>query len=57
MAADFILVHGETGAEILLNRDQIVSAELLPGGLTSVKLTNGDTILIREGHAALRIKT
>jgi uncharacterized protein YlzI (FlbEa/FlbD family) len=51
--ADFIFVHRETGEEILVNRDHIVSAESAGSGLTTIKVTNGDSHLIKEGPAAL----
>jgi uncharacterized protein YlzI (FlbEa/FlbD family) len=54
--ADLILVHKDTGEEVLLNRDQIIHAEIYDNH-TDILLSNGTHLFIREQLEALRDKS
>lgn len=53
--ADLVLVHRDTGQEVLLNRDHILYAEIYDES-TDITLTNGTHLLIREKLVPLRDK-
>lgn len=51
--ADLVLVHKDTGEELLLNRDQIIHAEIYAEN-TDVLMTGGLHVFIREKLTVLR---
>jgi hypothetical protein len=53
--ADLVLVHKDSGEEVLLNRDQILNAEVYDGK-TDILLANGSHLFINEGLKVLRDK-
>ena len=55
LMADLVLVHKDSGEEVLLNRDQIIDAEVYDGK-TDILLANNSHLFINEGLKVLRDK-
>lgn len=53
--AELILAHRNTGEPVVINLDQVISAEEYDHA-TAVKFVNGDTIVIREPLRFLHAK-